>query len=433
MNPQLLRFKVEGLTALLTTSTFPAHVYTLDNGLTILHQHIPTAPVVAVDVWVKAGAIAEPESWVGMAHFLEHMIFKGTDDLPPGYFDQVIENRGGITNAATSHDYAHYFINTATAHLADTLPCLADLLINAAIPDDEFWRERDVVLEEIRQAEDDPDWLGFQALMESVYQCHPYGRSVLGSADQLMARSPDEMRRFHRAYYQPDNMTVVVVGDVDQEQTINLVERAFNRFPVRAALPPVSIEAEPPMTEIRRQELQLARLEQARLLMGWVGPGVEQLRSAYGLDLLSVLLAGGRSSRLVRELREERQLVQGISSGFSLQRDSSLFTINVWLEPQYIDVVEAIIGDRLSELINQPISEAELARHKRLLCNDYAFSTETSSQLAGLYGYYNTIAQAEVAVMYPAQIASFEAEELQHLASQYLSPYRYAAVVLKPI
>lgn len=398
----------------------------------MIHQNIPATPVVAVDVWVRAGAIAEPSPWSGMAHFLEHMIFKGTDDFPPGYFDQVIENRGGVTNAATSHDYAHYFINTSAAHLNDTLPCLAELLINAAIPDDEFDRERDVVLEEIRQAEDDPDWLGFQALMETMYQRHPYGRSVLGDVPGLLERSPDEMRQFHRTHYQPENMTVVVVGNVEQGPTVELVDRLFSRFQSPPDRPKSGVEAEPPITGIRRLELELPRLEQARLMMGWIGPGVDQLRSAYGLDLLSVLLAGGRSSRLIRELREERQLVQGISSSFSLQKDSSLFTISAWLEPEYLDAVEAIVGDRLAELINGTISEAELARHKRLLCNDYAFSTETSSQLAGLYGYYNTIADAPLSVTYPSQIQGFQAEELQQYASQYLSPYHYAVTILRP-
>ncbi|HEY9620793.1 MAG TPA: pitrilysin family protein [Crinalium sp.] len=420
------------MAALLTTSTFPAHLHRLDNGLTVIHQNIPATPVVAVDVWVRAGAIAEPSPWSGMAHFLEHMIFKGTDDFPPGYFDQVIENRGGVTNAATSHDYAHYFINTSAAHLNDTLPCLAELLINAAIPDDEFDRERDVVLEEIRQAEDDPDWLGFQALMETMYQRHPYGRSVLGDVPGLLERSPDEMRQFHRTHYQPENMTVVVVGNVEQGPTVELVDRLFSRFQSPPDRPKSGVEAEPPITGIRRLELELPRLEQARLMMGWIGPGVDQLRSAYGLDLLSVLLAGGRSSRLIRELREERQLVQGISSSFSLQKDSSLFTISAWLEPEYLDAVEAIVGDRLAELINGTISEAELARHKRLLCNDYAFSTETSSQLAGLYGYYNTIADAPLSVTYPSQIQGFQAEELQQYASQYLSPYHYAVTILRP-
>jgi zinc protease len=420
------------LAALLTTSTFPANLHRLDNGLTVIHQAVSATPVVAVDVWVRAGAIAQPSPWSGMAHFLEHMIFKGTDDLPPGYFDQVIENRGGVTNAATSHDYAHFFINTSAAHLEDTLPCLAELLINAAIPDDEFDRERDVVLEEIRQAEDDPDWIGFQALMENMYQRHPYGQSVLGDVPGLLARSPQEMRQFHRAHYQPENMTVVVVGDVEQEATVELVNRLFSRFPTPPNLPKAVIEAEPPITGIRRLELELPRLEQARLMMGWIGPGVDQLHDAYGLDLLSVLLAGGRSSRLVRELREERQLVQGISSSFSLQKDSSLFTISAWLEPDYLDAVEAIVSDRLGGLINAAISDAELARQKRLLCNDYAFSTETSSQIAGLYGYYNTLAHAEMAVTYPDQIQSFQAEELQQLASQYLSPYHYAVTTLKP-
>jgi predicted Zn-dependent peptidase len=415
-------------------SEFSATVHRLENGLTVIHQRTPATPVVAVDVWVNAGAVAEPEPWLGIAHFLEHMIFKGTAKIPPGQFDQVIESRGGVTNAATSHDYAHFFIHTAADHLPATLPYLAELLLNAAIPDDEFLRERDVVLEEIRQAEDDPDWIGFQSLVSSVYQRHPYGRSVLGEVDTLLARSPQEMRCFHRANYQPENMAVVVVGDVALEPTLDLVSQSFTRFtPCHNCCPVSTVEAEPPMTGIRRQQLYLPRLELARLMLAWVGPGVDYLRGAYGLDLISVLLTGGRSSRLVRELREERQLVQGIDCSFSLQRDSSLFTISAWLVPENLDRVEAIIGDRLSQLAGVPISRAELERYQRFLCNDYAFSTETAIQLAGLYGYYHTIAQAELATSYPAQIRSFTPDELQQLVAQYLTPYRYAAVTLAPL
>lgn len=411
---------------------FPAHRCQLENGLTVIHQQIPSAPVVAVDVWVKAGARLEPEPWAGMAHFLEHMIFKGTEQLPPGGFDHVIESRGGVTNAATSHDYAHFFINTAASHLPDTLPCLAELLLNAVIPDDEFELERDVVLEEIRQSFDDPDSLGFQALMETVYQVHPYGRPVLGYAEGLMDRSPDEMRCFHRAHYQPENMTVVIVGDVSWDVTAELVSRAFHPFaPPRVCALPEHV-SEPAMTGIRRQELHLPRLGIARLMLAWTGPGVADLQSAYGLDLLSVLLAGGRTSRLVRELREERQIVQDIGSSFSLQQDSSLFTITAWLDPQHLDQVEAIIGDRLSELAATPVNEAELRRYQRLLCNDYAFSTETASQLAGLYGYYSTIACPELSALYPQAIQALTPTELSQLTAHYLSPLRYAATVLKP-
>ena len=427
-----IKFKFKHFVQLLSVPIFPAAVFRLDSGLTVIHQYFPATPVVVADVWLRAGARREPEDWSGMAHFLEHMIFKGTETLPPGAFDMEIENRGGMTNAATSHDYAHYFLTTAAPYLQDTLPHLAELLLNAAIPDDEFVRERDVVLEEIRQAYDDPDWIGFQALNESVYQRHPYGRSVLGTEPELMKQSPEAMRCFHRAHYQPENMTVVIVGGIAQEPALELVIRSFQQFSQRSDCPQSEAVGEPLLAEIRRQELYLPRLEQARLLMAWKGPGVENLRSAYGLDLLSVLLAQGRSSRLVQELREEQQLVQAISSNFSLQQESSLFTISAWLEPQHLERVESLIRAHLDELQTTPVSLGEIARCKRLLCNDYAFSTETPNQIAGLYGYYNTIASAELAVIYPKEIQSFEPEELQSLAQQYLSPHQYAVTSLKP-
>lgn len=420
---------------------FSASRTILTSGLTVIHQHTPATPVAAVDVWVKAGAITEPEEWSGMAHFLEHMIFKGTDRIAPGEFDQAIETYGGITNAATSYDYAHYFITTAVQHLEATLPYLAELLLGAAIPDHEFGREREVVLEEIRQSYDNPDWIAFQTLNELVYQCHPYGRPILGTEASLMARSPEEMRAFHRTHYQPENLTVVIVGDIPEAAAIELVSQTFQPFSPRSACPCYRPEAEPPITAIRRQELALPRLEQARLMMGWIGPGVDsplqglddQLQDAYGLDVISVLLSEGRTSRLVRELREERNLVHAIGSSFSLQRESGLFTISAWLDPENLERVEAIICDRLSELAAVPVSEAELARCQRLLCNDYAFSTETPSQLAGLYGYYGVIAQPEIAVTYPQRIRALQSGDLQRLASHYLSPYHYAATIMRPL
>lgn len=413
---------------------FPANISKLDNGLTVIHQYLATTPVVVVDVWVRAGARLEPDKWSGMAHFLEHMIFKGTERIGPGVFDEVIENLGGVTNAATSHDYAHFFMTVAENYLDRCLPFLGSLLLEASIPDEEFWREMDVVLEEIRQVEDAPDWIGFQGLMELVYLQHPYRRSVLGSKDLLMERLPMEMRCFHRFYYQPENMAVVVVGGVEKAKALDLVGKAFSGFGKRCFdCPQNEVVSENLITEIRRREFHLPRLEQGRLMMGWIGPGVDNIRDACGLDLLSVLLAEGRSSRLVRELREDRGLVHGISGGFSLQSDSSLLTISAVLEARFCDRVEAVIGDRISELISVPISWDELGRCQRLLVNDYAFSTETPGQLAGLYGYYFTVAQPELAVAYPSLIRSFNPLDLQSLAAKYLSPYRYAVTVMRPM
>ncbi len=412
--------------------SFPANILKLDNGLTLIHQYMPTTPVVVADVWVDAGASAEPENWWGMAHFLEHMIFKGSKQVKPGEFDWAIENSGGITNAATSHDYAHFFITTAANNLPNNLSLLADILLQAAIPDDEFYRERDVVLEEIRGCYDDPDWIGFQALSETIYQHHPYRRSVLGEETDVAQHTPNQMRCFHRTHYQPENMTVALVGGVEREDALSLTTKVFADFSVRSECPPMVVDAEPPMTGIRRTEIYLPRIEQARLSLAWLGPGVERLEDALGLDLLAAILAGGSSSRLVRELREEKQLIMDIDSDFSLQRDSSLFTISAWLESERVEQVEEIIRSRIAQLQATPVTELELARCKRLLCNDYAFSTETPGQLAGLYGYYNTIAKVELAAIYPHQIQKFDRLTLQRIASQYLSSDRYAVTILKP-
>jgi predicted Zn-dependent peptidase len=241
------------------------------------------------------------------------------------------------------------------------------------------------------------------------------------------------MRCFHRSHYQPENMTVVIVGGIEEAQAMEVTSKAFGEFSDRWECPKLESQAEAPLVGIRRQELYLPRLEQARLMMAWTGPGVAQLESACGLDLLSVLLADGRSSRLVRELREELQLVQAIESSFSLQRESSLFTISAVLEAKDVEKVEAVICDRLWELQSEPVSEVELLRCKRLLCNDFVFSIETPAQLAGLYGYYNTIAKAELALSYPTKIQAFQPLGLQRLAQKYLDPRHYAAVVLKPI
>ncbi|WP_013324893.1 M16 family metallopeptidase [Gloeothece verrucosa] len=414
-------------------SQFPASISKLNHGLTVIHQYIPATPVVVADIWVKAGAIAEPVEWPGMAHFLEHMIFKGSGRIKPGMFDEVIENLGGMTNAATSHDYAHFFLTTAGKYLSETLPYLAEILLQAKIPDEEFYRERDVVLEEIRYSYDDPDWVGFQVLCESLYQYHPYGRSVLGDEENLLKYTPNQMRCFHRTHYQPENMTVVIVGGVQEEEALSIVDKSFAHFSVPDECPSLIIEAEPPIIETRRNLLYMPRIESSRLIMGWIGPGIDQLEDAVGLDLLSVVLAGGRCSRLVRELREEKQLVINIDSSFSLQRDSSLFTISAILAREEVETVEKMITDHLERLQSVPITPEELARCQRLLCHDYIFSTETPGQLAGLYGYYQIIAaQAELSLQYPKIIQQLTAKDLKRLANQYLCPEHYAITVMQP-
>lgn len=400
-------------------------------------------PVVVADVWVKAGTKAEPQDGYGIAHFLEHMIFKGTDRLAPGVFDHTLECRGGLSSAATSHDYAHYRITTSAPHIPEVLPQLAELLLNATIPEAEFSREREVVFAEIRQAQDNPEWLGFQAILAQLYPQHPYGRSVLGDETALWACSPQTLRQFHQTHYQPANMAVVMVGNISHRDAIAIVDQHFRR---PTAIPQISpspstLNAIPhdlvgqhpaPLPAIRREILAVPGLDQACLILGWSGPGIQNLRAAYSLDLLSTLLASGRSSRFVQLLQEDRGLVESVSSAFSLQADSGLFTISAWLDPAELDRVEAIIIDTLTGMAETPILDAELQRCQRVLCNDYAFSTETPAQIAGLYGYYSILGETETAGAYPRMIQSLTPQDLCQVIQTTLSPYDYAVTILKP-
>lgn len=423
---------MQKLSQSLTQVQFNANTFQLSNGLTIIHQYLPATPVVVSDIWVKAGAIAEPEAWSGMAHFLEHMIFKGSPNVMVGEFDWLIESTGGMANAATSYDYAHFYLTTAAAHFEQTLPCLADILLRANIPDDEFIREREVVIEEIHSSHDDPDFIGYQALCQNAYEHHPYRRSILGEKELLLEHTPNQMRCFHRTYYQPENMTIIIVGGIEQERALALVNENFSQFSVRSECPPSRIAVEPPVVSIRRQELYLPRIEQSRLLMAWICPGSESLPEAIALDLIALILTGGRSSGLVRELREERQVVMDIDCSLSLQRDSSMFSIGALLETEHLAMVEQMICDRLNQLHHHLISAAEIASAKRQLINDYIFSTETPSQLASIYGFYNIVATAAHSALYPQMIAQLQPEELQAIAQRYLSPEHYAVTVLKP-
>ena len=404
----------------------------LENGLTLIHQHISSSAVVVADIWMDVGVTSESESLSGMSHFLEHMIFKGTKNILPGDFDCIVESRGGFANAATSYDYTHFFLTTATSHFQETLPYLSEILLQAEIADDQFEIERDVVLEELRCTKDNPDWLMFQALVNTIYRHHPYRRSVLGEESLLMKHTPEQMRCYHRHHYQPEKMNVVLVGDIQQQEAISLVEKSFSNFPTPSPSKAIEIDSEAPIVEIRRQELFLPRLEQPRIMMGWMASGIEDLEGAIALDILSVILAGGRTSRLTRKLREEEQLVIDIGCDFSLHKHSSLFTITAYSCVNNLEEVEERIKQEMERLRIQPVTAYELKICQKSLCHDYIFSTETPEQLSALYGYYQILQRADLALKYTQIVKSLSAEKIQLYARRYLSTEYYAVCYAYP-
>ena len=408
------------------------NLITLNNGLTIVHQHLPHSNVVATDIWINAGVITESEHESGMSHFLEHMIFKGTKNILPGEFDYIVESKGGYTNAATSYDYTHFFLTCASDYCQQTLPYLTQMILGAQIADEHFELERDVVLEELRSTHDDHDWTIFQTLIANIYPTHPYGKSVLGDEEYLLRHSPDSMRRYHQNFYHPENMSLVMVGDIEKQEAIDLAEQCFSDHYNPPTICPIKFDCEAPLIEIRRQQLFLPRLEQPRLVMGWMTGGVEDVEGAIALDMLSVVLTGGRSARLTYQMREEEQLVMDISCDFSLQKHSSLFTITVYSCTDNLAQVEERLIAEINRLRNEPISEKELKTCQKSLYHDYIFSTETSEQLASLYGYYQNLDRANLAFLYPKVLNNLTVYQLQQYARQYLSTEYYAICYAYP-
>ncbi len=414
----------------------------LGNGVTLVHQEISTAAVASVDVWVKAGSTSDPEQLLGMAHFLEHMIFKGTDLIAPGEFDLLIESEGGISNAATSNDYAHYKFTVDASRFAITMPYLGQMLLHAKIDEDELEQERLVVLEELRQAIDDPDWLAYQHLIETAYGSHPYSRPVLGTEESVSKITASQMCDYHRAHYRPENMTVAIAGAVSREEAIKVVDAAFasNTFDRNIDIFQkncvISVEDILTAPTLRRHKIRLPRLHQSRLNLAWVGPSVANLEDAIQLELISAILTEGRSARLVQELLEGFGWVQDIASSFAVQQQTGLFTISAYLEEDYLEPVENKIIQQVTDLLNNPISEAELNKAKRSLCNQFIFALESPSQLASFLGYHSLLGCETLCTdwsnTYCEIIRKVQPSGLQSLVKKYLSPENYVITYVVP-
>ncbi|MEA5574328.1 pitrilysin family protein [Calothrix sp. UHCC 0171] len=430
----------------------------LPNGLTIVAEQMPV-DAVNLNLWLNVGSYVEPDAINGMAHFLEHMVFKGTERLVSGEFERRIEERGAVTNAATSQDYTHYHVTCAPQDFAKLAPLQIDVVLNPTIADDAFERERLVVLEEIRRSEDNPRRRVFTRVMELGFANSPYQRGVLGEEGVICQLQAQQMRDFHAHWYQPQSMTAVVVGNLPVEDLVSIVAEGFSEYgncrdlnqELHQALnqkfsqqhnQPFSIysnyknyqsDVVVPFTDIFRQEYVDETLQQARLILLWRVPGLNQLNQTYALDILSGILGHGRTSRLVRDLREERGLVSHIgASNMNLQKQG-LFYISAQCAVENIPEVEVAILDNIRTLQTELVSEAEINRICKKVANRFIFSNETPSDRASLYGFYQSlIGDLEPAFDYPMHIQRQAADDLMQAAQDYLSPDAYGVVVVKP-
>jgi predicted Zn-dependent peptidase len=409
-------------------------VHHIPNGLTIIVEQMPI-DAVNLNLWVKTGSAMEADTINGMAHFLEHIVFKGTKKLISGEFERRIEERGALTNAATSQDYTHYYITTAPQDFAELAPLQIDVVCNPSIPHDAFERERLVVLEEIRRSEDNPRRRIYRHIMETAFDYLPYRRPVLGPESIISQIQPQQMRDFHTHWYQPQSITAVAVGNLPVEELVEIIATEFNKNYQQPTNKPTPIAPtpEPPFTEIVRQEIIDQTLQQARLVMIWRVPGLIKLDQTYALDIIAGILGHGRTSRLVQDLREQQELVSSISVSNMSNLLQGVFSISAKCNLENIATVEKAIAQHLRILHTEIVKESEISRIQQRVANQFIFGNETPSDRAGLYGYYQSlIGDLEPAFNYPQHIQSITATDLIQAVKNYLSPDAYGIVIVKP-
>ena len=368
----------------------------LGQGAAVVSLDLPQAPVTCVDFWCRAGSAAETPAESGLAHFLEHMVFKGSERLGAGEFDLRVEALGGSSNAATGFDDVHYHVLVPPSAAAEAIDLLLDLVLAPRLDGQDFDMERQVVLEELAQSEDQPEEVAFQQLLSRACPGHAYGQPILGRREALEGHRAEAMAAFHQRLYRADNCCLAVAGPLGDGAILEHLEHsALSRLasadqPRSSSTGPASSgtrsEAAPLQLQPGSDTVVLPRLEAARLLMAWQVPPAGDLEAVIGCDLLTTLLAEGRRSRLVARLREQLRLVESIDLDLNGLEAGSLVLLEAVCESEHLPAVEAEIHRVLQELIGAPPPLAEVERAQRLVGNGYRFGLEAAGSVAGLLG-----------------------------------------------
>jgi zinc protease len=390
----------------------------------IVHEH-RASEVVALQLWLRAGGRDEAPDELGLSHYLEHMLFKGTPTRPPGSIDRLIEGLGGKSNAFTSYDYTHYDVVLPAEHLRAGLELLADIAVNADFAQTELDAERKVVFEEMRLTEDDPDRSLVRRLYELAYSPHPYGRALLGTRPLIETLTRERLRGFYRKYYVPRNMVLVVVGAVGVEDVQRIARAAFGRLggegPPRPQAPSPPVLAQRRRADIPRPE------QQAYLGLAWRTAATNE-PDVYAVDLLTYILGDGPASRLNQAVRERDRLVFAIEAGYGAWAQAGLVTVTARLDPANLDRAEDAIREVIRKVRVDGVSEAERQRAIVTAEANYAFDIETAEGLAKTYGQAETTWTLDNELQYLGRLRQVTAAEIQAVAGKYFGDDNYARV-----
>ncbi|MBR6722685.1 insulinase family protein [bacterium] len=406
-----------------------AKMFKLDNGQTVIIQEVRNNPIVTIDTWIKTGSIDEDDSNNGVAHFLEHLFFKGTKNREPGEFDKILETKGAITNAATSKDFTHYYVTIPSKDFDLAMELHADMMMNPLIPRNELEKERKVVLEEINKDLTNPSRILYDNLNAMLYTNHPYKRKVIGKSEVIETITRDNILDFYNKNYSPSNMVTIVIGDVDTNYTLERVKEVFNsenKKQIQKVYP-----KEQPLTK-QAKKVEYIKTESGYLLIGFRGTPITD-KDAYALDILATILGDGRSSVLYQVLKEKKRLAFSVDAGNSTFKDDGIFYISANFEPEKCRQVQDAIFSEIENIQRNGITDEQLNLAKNIIERETYYSRESITNIATEIGYTTTLTNdIKFYDNYLNNIKNVSKSDVKKVANKYLGVNKSAVSILLP-
>jgi len=428
----------------------PVEIFKLENGHTIVIAD-KEGELANISTWVKTGSLNEDDSNTGISHFLEHLMFKGSPLHPAGEFDRLLESKGAIVNAATWKDYTFYYVTIPKGenneHFKQTVELHADMLLNSIIPEEEIGpsfdpkdhnveekRERYVVIEEIRMRDDNHWTVTYDAMNELMYKVHPYKRDVIGTAEVIASISRETIMNYYKKWYIPGNMTTIAVGDFDTEEILELISKNF-AFEGTSTPEKQTYQAEPEQINQRYVENIRKDINTGFAVIGFRGSKPVNLAENISLDILSLVLGEGKSSRLYQNLieKQQEQIFNVIGSTQYEFKEGNVILIQANFMPEKKDKAFDLIKDELRKISSHPISENEFNKAKKRLKADFAEDSETVSEIGEAIGHCLTVCEDIFChVDYLKTLETLNVDFIQETAKKYLNLNRACISVLMP-
>lgn len=404
-------------------------IFHLSNGQTVVIKEIHSNPIVTVDTWVKTGSVNEDKNNNGVSHFLEHLLFKGTKRYQVGEVDKIIESKGGHFNAATSKDFTHFYITLPSQHFDTAVDLHSDMLLNAQIPEAELARERKVVQEEIRRAEDSPERIQVDNITKILFKSHPYRYDTLGTPEIIGSIPRSEILKYYHKWYIPSNMITVIVGDIDTNKALALVKE---KFPWKGTKPyQVQYKREPQIKKsaeiVKKGNYNIGYID-----IAFKGVPIKDQKENNALDIAASVLGSGRTSRLYQNIKDKLNIVTSIDAGHQSMRDDSIFIIDANFVPQnYTLVKQAIVKE--VEALRQGITQEELNRAKTQLERQFLYGSESAEDIANAIGYTMTITgDISYYTKYIESLKKVTANDVKLAVNKYILPSKMAVAGLLP-